>query len=219
MKETHINKFNNVYSSANYYYGLELRHEFTDYFADKNIKGFVALDLGAGEGRYALYLANRGCTVAAIDRSNVGIKKMIEKSEELKLGIQALAVDIADFKFAANYYDIVVAATILDHLPDKLRFETASRIKHALKPGGILYVNVFTVLDPGYASHPGTTGGGRQNVSDTADCIEHYFNPGELRHLFGGLEILHEYEGIEPDISHGTPHHHGWACLLAKKLI
>ncbi|MEZ4550327.1 MAG: hypothetical protein R2874_07585 [Desulfobacterales bacterium] len=33
----------------------------------------------------------------------------------------------------------------------------------------------------------------------------------------GDLEVLYYYEGTEPDLSHGRPHDHGWACLLARK--
>ena len=57
MKESYLKKFNTVYASEDCYYGMELRTEFTDYFSKKNISHQNALDLGCGEGRYALFLA------------------------------------------------------------------------------------------------------------------------------------------------------------------
>jgi tellurite methyltransferase len=217
MKKHHIDKFNSVYGSSDNYYGVELRPEFAEYFSGKDCSNLMALDLGCGEGRYALYLAALGCQVLAIDRSTVGIKKLSEKAQNKRLNIQAVAIDIAEFEFEQNRYDIIVAATVLDHLFQELLIETVAKIKSALKPGGILYVNVFTVLDPGYEMQKISGAFGSKNISDTAECMEHYFQKGELKALFKDFDILYDYEGVEPDLSHGAPHHHGWACLLAKK--
>jgi tellurite methyltransferase len=217
MKTNHVDKFNSVYAASENYYGVELRPEFTDYFSGRDCSGLVALDLGCGEGRYAIYLAELGCKVLAIDRSTVGIAKLSEKAEKKCLNIQAVAMDIAEFDFKQNRYDIIVAATILDHLPQGLLTEIVPRIKSGLKPGGILYVNVFTVLDPGYNLQKSPEESGSKNISDTAECMEHYFQSGELKALFMDFDIVYDYEGVEPDLSHGAPHHHGWACLLAKK--
>jgi tellurite methyltransferase len=217
MKKTHIDKFDSVYAASDDYYGKELRPEFIGYFSPRDCRGLLALDLGCGEGRYSIYLATLGCQVLAIDRSTVGIKKLLEKAEAKQLNINAIAVDIAEFDFTQNRYDIIVAATILDHLSQGLLTETVSKIKSALKPGGILYVNVFTVSDPGYESQKSAAAEASKNVSETAECMEHYFQSGELKALFMDFDILYDYEGVEPDLTHGAPHHHGWACLLAKK--
>jgi tellurite methyltransferase len=217
MKKSHIDKFNFVYGLSDDYYGLELRHEFTDYFSGKDCNNLMALDLGCGEGRYALFLASLGATVVAIDRSTIGIEKLSEKAEKRRLKINAIAKDIADFEFPENRFDIIVAATILDHLPQEIMAETVSKIKKSLKPGGILYVNVFTVSDPGYEIQQRQGESASKDVSDTAVCMEYYFQRGELKVFFEDFDILYNYEGVEPDLTHGTPHHHGWACLLARK--
>ena len=222
MKKSHINKFNAVYGSSDCYYGLELRREFIDYFAKKELTNKHALDLGCGEGRYSLFMARHGCHVTAIDRSPVGIQKLQHISKKHRLSIITKLIDIAEFDFSPDnyddHYDVIIAATVLDHLAEKLREKTVSNIKKTLKPSGILYANVFTKSDPGYnikqnySAAPDST-----DLSDTAECIEHYFDHNELKTLFNDLETLYYYEGIEPDLSHGHPHHHGWACLLARK--
>jgi len=150
MKESHIQKFNAVYQSSDCYYGQELRPEFTDYFDKREIKGRLALDLGCGEGRYALYLARKGCHVIAIDRTPAGVEKLKTLAQSQNLPVTANVTDIADFVFPKNRFDILVAATVLDHLTETLRLQTMRQIKNALKPGGILYVNAFTVNDPGH---------------------------------------------------------------------
>ena len=109
----------------------------------------------------------------------------------------------------------MIAATILDHLETPARKRTIQGILKSLKPAGLLYVNVFTTLDPGYAATRGPSAA--KGVSDTAFGMAHYFEPGELKSCFSELTLLDYYEGIEEDTSHGTPHHHGWASLIAKK--
>ncbi len=228
MKQTYINKFNTVYGSSDCYYGLELRREFTDYFAKKELANKHALDLGCGEGRYSLFMAQHGCHVTAIDRSPVGIEKLQHISKKHRLSIITKLIDIAEFDFSPNnyddnydgLYDIIVAATVLDHLDDKLRERTVFNIKKALKPSGILYANVFTRSDPGYnLKQNDSATSGATNISDTAECMAHYFDHNELKSLFNDFEHLYYYEGNEPDLSHGRPHHHGWACLLAQKPV
>ena len=227
MKDSYIKKFDFVYGSEVSYYGFDLRQEFTDFFRNRDIETLTALDLGCGEGRYSLFLAQKGCRVHAVDRSSAGIDKLKKMAAEHCLPIQAEVLDIEDFQFQGRRYDIIVAATVLDHLQDPLRQQTIRSIKKALHPGGILYVNVFTVSDPGFKvkmaaaqkNNPENEAeNDPENVSDTAECMEYYFGANELRQVFGDLEVLYYYEGMEPDLSHGRPHDHGWACLLAKKI-
>jgi len=218
MKDAYIKKFDSVYGSNNSYYGFELRKEFTDYFKEKTISGQTVLDLGCGEGRYSLFMAQKGCDTLAVDRSSAGIEKLKKMAKTHRLPISAKVIDIENFIFEENKFDIIVAATVLDHLSDELRQKTIKGIKKALKAEGTLYVNVFTVSDPGHTLRQNAPSEmNSENISDTAECMEYYFDSNELKSLFCDFNILYYYEAIEPDLSHGRPHDHGWACLLAQK--
>jgi 2-polyprenyl-3-methyl-5-hydroxy-6-metoxy-1,4-benzoquinol methylase len=218
MKDSYIKKFDAVYGSQASYYGFDLRKEFTEFFRGKDLLNRTALDLGCGEGRYSLFLAQKGCVTTAVDRSPAGIAKLKKMADINRLPIRAAVFDIEDFVFQDHQYDIIVAATVLDHLSDDLRHRIISGIQKALKPSGILYANVFTVSDPGFRSKITSAAlNDQKNVSDTAECMEYYFEKNELKQAFGDLEVLYYYEGTEPDMSHGRPHDHGWACLLARK--
>ncbi len=210
--------FNSFYSKQGFYYGLEVRPEFSDCFGDKPLSEMVGLDLGCGEGRYALFLARKGCRVICVDRSRAGLQKLEQAAGSEGLPISPLLMSVADFNFIKSSYDIIVAATILDHLDDDLRPEVLKGIKSSLKPGGTLYANVFTVKDPGcQAVKTNTSSTEPDDISDTSAFMAHYFERDELKDMFNGFEICYYYEGVEQDLSHGRPHAHGWASMLAKK--
>ncbi len=217
MAKDNHRTFNRFYQAPDYYYGLDLRPEFTEFFADKDLTGATALDLGCGEGRYTLYLAQKGCHVTAVDISRAGLDKLGKAAWKERLPVTIRAADVAGLAFSDQTCDIIVAATILDHLEKKARTKTIAGIRSALKPGGILYANVFTVEDPGYRRQRKNSAESEPGVSDTAGFMAYYFASEELRQLFGDWSIHYYYEGLEPDHSHGRPHAHGWACLLAEK--
>ena len=210
--------FNTFYGEHNFYYGLDVRPEFADYINANPPSERLGLDLGCGEGRYALFLAQKGCRVHCVDRSEAGLEKLSKAARLDDLSISIQKEDVADFVFRENCYDIIVAATILDHLDDKARSTVVNGIKASLKPGGILYANVFTTQDPGcQAEHSATNMKGTEGVSDTSVFMAHYFEQGELKGMFDDFNIRYYYEGVEQDLSHGSPHDHGWASLLAEK--
>lgn len=207
--------FNHFYSQDVFYYGLDLRPEFTAYFEKKNLVGKMALDLGCGEGRYAIWLARGGCRVTAVDMSKTGIAKLARFAVKNGLDIQAMQVDVGKFEFLESAYDIITAATIFDHLDTQISKQVALRVINALKPGGVLYADVFTTKDPGYLVKTGNPR--TPDVSDTAAFLSKYFKTNELKCLFSALTPLVYREMVEPDLSHGKPHKHGWACMVAKK--
>lgn len=217
MKKQNLALFDKVYADTEMYYGWELRPEFTDFAKNTDLNGKTVLDLGCGEGRYSLFLAQLGCKVTSVDASNVALRKLAHIARERNLSIGTVESDLEKYTFEKTRFDIVIAATILDHLGDNLRQKIASGIIETLKTGGIVYANVFTTLDPGYIARVKQSVNENLGISDTAMCIEHYFESKELYNLFSSLEIFSYYEGVELDLSHGKPHNHGWACLFARK--
>jgi len=209
--------FNHFYSNNGFYYGLKLHPEFLGFFEKiTDFSGKQALDIGCGEGRYAIWLASRGCSVTAIDMSKEGIRKLSMFAADNKLDICAQVADIETYRFPKNTFDIITAATILDHISVNVLRDVAARITNALKPEGILYADVFTTDDPGYRMKRGNSNA--VDVSDTAAFISRYFEKNELKQLFRMLSPIVYRESIEPDLSHGRPHKHGWACLIAQKV-
>jgi SAM-dependent methyltransferase len=98
-----------------------------------------ALDLGAGEGRNAIWLAERGWQVTAVDFSGVALAKAAKLAENRGVsGVRLVEADLRDYQPDRGGYDLVLLAYI--HLPkaefDALLHTAAS----ALAPGGTLLV-------------------------------------------------------------------------------
>lgn len=100
-----------------------------------------ALDLAAGEGRNAIWLAQRGWTVTAVDFSAVAMDKAaaLAKSVEAPAAqLRWICADVTTYEAGAGAYDLVLLAYL--QLPAAERKEVLSRAASALAPGGTLLV-------------------------------------------------------------------------------
>src|SRR5437868_63733 len=84
------------YSAHALVYG-EAPNEFLARSADRLPKQGKALDLGAGEGRNALFLASLGLDVLAVDQSAVGMQKTQRRAQDRGLALHTQAADLNDF--------------------------------------------------------------------------------------------------------------------------
>ncbi|HEY6908424.1 MAG TPA: methyltransferase domain-containing protein [Myxococcales bacterium] len=148
----------------------------------------VALDLACGAGRHALFLAERGWRVLALDASRAGISRLEEEAD--RRGVAHLVrTGIADLESPTfeveGEFDLVCDFYFL-HRP------LFAQARRALRPGG-LFVAALHV-----------------RREDTGRFL---LEPGELRSLFGDWEILLHREGqsVQPG------HRHAVAELIARK--
>ncbi|MBK9745821.1 MAG: class I SAM-dependent methyltransferase [Chloroflexi bacterium] len=212
------NDFDSFYASSEWYYQTEPSEELKEYIDSstyikdtESASSLVALDLGCGEGRDSVFLSRCGYRVIAVDKSPVGIQKLGTYAQAHGLSITGVVADVTSFHISQDSYDLINAVTILDHLDVEANIRLAHAIVQGLKPSGVLFAEVFTTDDPGYISST--------ESSETANFVKHYFRKGELKELFSTLEIVRYEEKLELDTSHGLPHHHGVAIILAKKAL
>lgn len=206
-----VEQFNAIYRDNPGYYGATVSRDFREFLADRSVRSLDCLDLGAGQGRYALHLARAGARVRAVDRSGVAMAQLAGKAGAERLAISTEVADLCACDFATGAYDLIVCSTVLDHLGESCRHRLAAAMAEALKPGGLLYCEVFTTADPGWHRQP------EQPVSETAGPVRHYFAAGELRALFPRLTHLAYREVVKQDRAHGAPHRHGLALLVGRK--
>jgi tellurite methyltransferase len=139
--------------------------------------GGRALDVACGDGRNALYLAQLGYMVDAIDVSDVaiGAVRATVQARGLTMTIAPRVVDLEREPSPAGPYDVIV---MLNFLQRDL-FEPLAR---ALAPGGLLLLETLArshVDELGHSFNP-----------------DYLIEPGELLRAFGDLEIVDHREGV-----------------------
>lgn len=210
--------FDRVYGKPDdpFYYGLKPSEKLEAFLNDTHPPAGEALDLGCGEGRNTLLLARYGYHVHAVDVSSQGILKLENyvRSQDLH-NITYTVADVRTFQLTPNSYDAIIAATILNHLTEEEGKKVAESIIQALRPGGFVFIEVFTIHDPG-AKLSRDVG---ESISETAMFVKHFFYEGELAMWFAELKTVLYEEIIKYDDSHGEPHYHGVARLIGKMSI
>jgi SAM-dependent methyltransferase len=101
-----------------------------------------ALDVGCGEGADAIWLAERGWQVTAVDISPVALERgalqAVEVSAEVADRIHWLHQDLIDWEPPARRYDLVTAQYM--HLPTEPRRRLFDRLASAVVCGGTLLI-------------------------------------------------------------------------------
>jgi tellurite methyltransferase len=136
-----------------------------------------ALDIACGTGRNAVYLAQQGFTVDAVDISEVGLKKLIGKN----LLIRPVCADLDHFDIAPNHYNLIINIRYLNR-------RLFPYIKEGLVSGGVLIFESF-MENPSkdkYVSHK----------DHQPSCRDYLFRENELLHGFLSLKVKY-YREVE----------------------
>ncbi len=96
-----------------------------------------AIDLGAGEGRNAVWLAQRGWTVTAVDFSQVGLDKARRLADEQGVEIELVRADATTWQPDAPV-DLVMLSYL--QLPTPERLTVLEHARGWLRPGGTIFV-------------------------------------------------------------------------------
>lgn len=148
------------------------------------------LSLGEGEGRNAVFLAEHGCLVTAVDSSHVGLSKAEKLAKARGVVIKVIHTDLAQLDIEANAWDAIVS--IFCHVPSSLRVELHRKVVAGLRPGGIFVLEAYT---PGQLA---LQTGGPQDVDMTMSLAQ-------LQNELAGLEFEHAEE-LEREVVEGKFH-------------
>ena len=97
-----------------------------------------ALDIAAGEGRNAVWLASRGWQVTAVDFSAAGLDKGRRLAQARGVAIDWVRADVRDYQPEAGSFQLVLIAYLQLHEPELAG--VLRRAVTALAPGGTLLV-------------------------------------------------------------------------------
>lgn len=132
--------WNERYSDATYAYGTEPN----DFLASKakHIPMGRVLCLAEGEGRNAVYLAQLGYAVTAVDLSPVGLQKAHDLAQARDVSIATVVADLATFTIEPAAWDGIIS--IWAHVPPSVRMPLHRQIVDGLKPGGVFILEAYT---------------------------------------------------------------------------
>jgi SAM-dependent methyltransferase len=109
-----------------------------------------ALDLGCGEGRNAVWLAEQGWHVTAVDFSDVGIAKGQDMAARRGVEVAWVIEDLNGYQPSDRAFDLVIEFYV--HIPADQRKAMLVKGAGAVAPGGTLLVvgHDVTNLEDGY---------------------------------------------------------------------
>lgn len=138
----------------------------------------TVLDMGMGEGRNAVFLAQKGYKVTGVDLSSVAVKKSYLLAQEFGVKIKGVVASLKDYKINPGTFDAIICFYWVDR-------GMVDKIKTWLKPGGILIYEAYTLRerdrDPGKRSDP---------------LNDNYLREEELLRFFPGMRILKYQEPL-----------------------
>ncbi|AHE97730.1 class I SAM-dependent methyltransferase [Thioalkalivibrio paradoxus] len=181
------------YGTDEYVYGTEpnefLREVIAEVIADLPRQG-RALCLAEGEGRNAVYLAEQGFEVHAVDASPVGLAKAVRLAAQRGVHIETEVADLDGYRIEPSAWDVIVS--VFCHLPAKVRQDLHRQVVQGLRPGGRLILEAYTPAQLAL----GTGGPPDISLMMTLD---------ELRSELAGLEFEHARE-CEREVHEGRLH-------------
>lgn len=187
--------WNERFAEPEHAYGTE-PNEFLREWSARVPAGKV-LCLAEGQGRNAVYMAEQGYEVTAVDASDVGLVRASELAAQRGVSIETCHADLNDFVIEPGHWQGIVS--VFCHLPAELRRRVHADVVDGLAPGGALILEAYTPAQIAL-----NTGGPR----DAALCMQ----LDELREELDGLRILHALE-TERDVVEGKYHHGNGAVV------
>lgn len=121
------------YAEVPYAYGTE-PNDFVREVAERIPPGRV-LCLGEGQGRNAVFLAQRGHDVTAMDQSPMGLQRALALASGRGVTLTTIAADLEEFLIEPLAFSGIVS--IFVHLPERLRRMVHERVMNGLAEGGV----------------------------------------------------------------------------------
>jgi 2-polyprenyl-3-methyl-5-hydroxy-6-metoxy-1,4-benzoquinol methylase len=106
----------------------------------------LALDVAAGKGRNAIFLAEMGFSVVGIDISKIALEEARRRAQEKSLEITWHQSDLEQIELPAAAYDLIVNFNYLQR-------SLLPQIRRALKPQGHVILETY-LIDQQAIGHP-----------------------------------------------------------------
>jgi len=141
MEKTIGQMWDEKFSREGYFYGFE-PNVFIESKTDLLAPHGKVLCLGEGEGRNAVYLADKGFEVTALDASAIGMTKALSMASKRNVSFKVELLDLEQWN-PQEHYDAVVTSYL--HLEDPLRTKAFQKAINALNPQGYFIGEFFSI--------------------------------------------------------------------------
>jgi len=151
----------------------------------------TALDLGCGVGRHALFLAEGGLDVVAVDGSAAGLKVLRETAAARSLTVEPRQADGGSLPFPDCAFDFVLSWDVIYHgnLGDVGR--RLAEVWRVLRPGGLFQGTMLPSRNSNYGVGRLVAPGTFVVDGDEHHSLPHFYcDVMTLVALFSGFEIL-----------------------------
>jgi tellurite methyltransferase len=144
----------------------------------RDVEPGTALDLAAGTGRNAIWLANQGWDVTAVDGASTAIETLNKRALQSGVSVRTIVADLekGEYAIAPATWDAITMCYYLQR-------DLIEPAKAGVREGGLIIVIVHTTE-------------GDELPTETR------MRPGELVSHFSDWELLHSYEGKPNDPEH-----------------
>ena len=126
--------WNERYSAEEYIYGTEPNAFLVEMV--KGRKAGKALDVGMGQGRNAIWLAQQGWDATGFDPAERAVAQAGETAKKLGVSITTEIKGAETFAFGERRWDLIVLSYVSFR-------EIAATVSLALRPGGIVVIEGF----------------------------------------------------------------------------
>lgn len=195
-----MSRWDSAYSSNTDFFGMEasqLGRNALIVFQSHSAKKI--LELGCGQGRDTLYLAQNGMEVTGMDYSETGlcqikdkaVSKGVEGSVVLKVGDARQGLPFDDGSFDGCFSHMFFTM----QFPEKELSFIFSEVLRVLKPGGLNVYSVRNVHDPHFGKGVHF---GEDMWQNPLGFVVHFFSEDKVRRLAAGYDVLWIKEFDDP---------------------
>lgn len=105
-------------------------------------RGATILDVGCGLGLHAVELTRRGYVVVGLDLSLPMLSRAADEAQEHRFKINFLHADMREMSFEGAFDAVLCWGTTFGYFEDESNRLVVERLHNALKPGGLLMLDV-----------------------------------------------------------------------------
>ena len=183
----------------------------------KLIPGKEVLDLGIGQGRNSIPLADLGFNVTGVDYST----KCLDICRNTCPKLNLIRSDVRTFEIEKNKYDLILSSYVLHFLHKDDSYKIMQSMKENLNPDGLIYIQVFSTEDPKFnkntLSHDFELLDNNIFHNLVNDTYISFFAKEEILEIFRDFKTIYISEEYSLELARQEPHYAGVIKYIGKK--